>query len=216
MALSRKALAAMGIEADKIDQIVEMNSESVSGLKDRISELEEDLKKADNYKEEAEKLKAVQKELDDLKKKNEVDAKERAGKNYDKLKREFDAYKEEVTKKEVRKAKEDAYKEILKDAGIPERHFAKILKYSDVDSVELDEKGKIKTSKEILKEVKEEWGDHIETTITQGATTPKPPSSGGKTKMSREDIYKRDKHGRFVLNAEQRQKAIEENMSEFS
>ena len=55
MSLTRKMLKAMGIEEEKIDQIIEAHSETVDSLKaDR-----------DSYKEDAEKLKDVQKELDE-------------------------------------------------------------------------------------------------------------------------------------------------------
>lgn len=179
MAFSRKELTSMGIEAETIERLIQMNAESTSWLKDRIAELEEEGKKASKYKKDAESLKDVQKELDELKAKVEADTKEREGKDYDKLKKEFDDYKAEQVRKAERQAKEAAYKEILKDAGIPERHFEKILKYSPVDEVELDEKGKIKTEKEIMKSVKEEWGDHIETTQTQGAEIQSPPNNTG-------------------------------------
>lgn len=216
MSMSRRALAAMGIEPEKIDQIVEMNAESINGLKDENASLKEKLAEAEKYQKDAKKLETVQKELDELKKQNEADAKEREGKDYDKLKQEFDDYKAQIAAKETRQAKEAAYKEILKDAGIPERHFAKILKYSDVDGVELDENGKIKSQKELMKSVKEEWSDHIEQKTVQGASTAKPPANQGTGGMKREDIYKRDEKGRFILSAEERQKAISENLSQFN
>jgi hypothetical protein len=205
----------MGIEAEKIEQLIEMNAESVAGLKDRIAELEEEGEKASQYKKDAENLKIVQKELDELKEKVEADTKEREGKDYDKLKKEFDEYKADQERKAERQAKETAYTEILKDAGIPEKHWKKILKYSDVDGVELDEKGKVKTAKEILKSVKEEWSDHIETTQTQGADIQTPPSNNSSTKMTKSEIFKRDEKGNFVLSSDEREKAIAENMSEF-
>ena len=72
MSLTRKMLKAMGIEEEKIDQIIEAHSETVDSLKaDR-----------DTYKEDAEKLKTVQKELDDLKAKGDDGWKEK----HDKLK----------------------------------------------------------------------------------------------------------------------------------
>lgn len=203
MALSRKALAAMGIEAEKIEQIVEMNSDSVAGLKDRITELEESLKNAEKYQKDAEKLREVQKELDELKKQVEADAKEREGKDYEKLKQEFDAYKQEQERKEVRSAKESAYTEILKDAGIAEKHWAKIVKYSDVDSIELDEKGKAKDSKNILKAIKEEWSDHISQTNVQGGDVNTPPANTGGAKTA-EEIMK-------IENKAERRKAMIEN-----
>ena len=63
MALSRKMLSAMGIEAEKIEQIIEAHTETVSGLKDQITKLEDSLAQA---KDAAGKNADVQKELDAL------------------------------------------------------------------------------------------------------------------------------------------------------
>ena len=204
MALTRKQLSAMGIEAEKIEQIIEAHTETVSGLKDQITKLEGDLSKA---KEEAGKLAAVQKDLDALQAQVAEDEKAREGKDYDALKQEFDDYKAEVKRKAERTAKEDAYKAILKDAGIPERHFAKILKYSDVDGVELDDKGEVKAKKDILKAVKEEWSDHITTEETQGTESHNPPAVSKPTK-TKEEIMK-------IKDSAERQKAIAENATLF-
>ena len=61
MALTRKLLKSMGIEEDKIDQIIDAHAETVDGLKDKLKTAEAD----------SEKLKAVQRELDDLKAKGD-------------------------------------------------------------------------------------------------------------------------------------------------
>lgn len=177
MALSRKFLAAKGLEADVIEDIIQAHTETVNGLKDRIDE-------AEKYKADADKLKEVQKELDELK----AEAEKNKDKDYDKLKKEFDEYKSDIENKQVRSKKEEAYKEILKDAGIPEKHFAKILKYSDVDNVELDADGKITTAKDILESIKEEWGDHIEKSGKKGADVTKPPKTTGGSALTKEQI----------------------------
>lgn len=177
MALTRKALSTMGIEEDKIDQIILMHTETVNALKEE----------RDKFKGETEKLESVQKELDELKEKSKENSGfksevEKLKKEKENLQKEFDQYKSDQVAKETHVAKENAYREILKDAGIPEKHFAKVLKYSDVDGVELDDEGKIKTATEILKNIKEEWSDHIESTGAQGARTETPPANnGGKT-----------------------------------
>lgn len=181
MALTRKALSAMGIEDDKVEQIITMYLETLAEIKDE----------RDALKAEAGKLPAVQKQLDELKEamkngeKSPYKAKyEAAVEEKEALQKEFDQFKEDLSKKETRNAKEAAYKEILKDAGIPEKHFGKILKYSDVDGVELDDKGKIKKAKELLDTIKEEWSDHVESTGTEGAKTETPPANnGGKTEQ---------------------------------
>lgn len=168
MSLTRRFLASKGIEADVIEEIITAHTETISGLKDKLDE-------ANGYKAKAEKYDATKKELDDLK----AEVAKNSDKDYDALKKEFDDYKADIENKAVRSKKEEAYKEILKDAGIPEKHFAKILKYSDVDGVELDDKGKIKTAGDIRKAIKEEWGDHIESNGQQGAQTPNPPANTG-------------------------------------
>ena len=201
MALTRKMLSAMEIDGEKINQIIDGHSETVTALQGEIDKAKAE---TERYKAEAAKLGDVQKELDNLKKQVEADARERKGKDYDALKKEFDDYKAEQERKVVRAEKEAAYKEILKDAGIPEKHYAKILKYSDVDGVELDDKGRITTAKDILKSIKEEWSDHIQTTETKGAETNTPPEGSGKQSMTREEIMK-------IKDREERQKAISEN-----
>lgn len=201
MALSRKYLNALGIEQDKVDEIISAHSDTVNGLKGKIDELND---KIESLEKDAEQHEAVQKELDELKEKVAADAKEREGKDYDALLKEFNDYKAEQKNKEIRAQKESAYKDILKDANIPERHFAKIIKYSDIDSVELDEKGKIKDSKNILKEIKEEWSDHIEKYEKKGADTETPPDGGGKSDMTKEEIMQ-------IKDRTERQKAIDEN-----
>lgn len=201
MSLTRSKLSAMGIEAEKIDEIIKDHAETVTALKDQIDTAKAETAK---YKAEADKAPAIQKELDELKAKVEAEAKERQGKDYDALKKEFDDYKAEQERKAVRAGKESAYKEILKDAGIPEKHFAKILKYSDVDGVELDEKGKITTAKELLKSIKEEWSDHIEQTQTHGADTPTPPAPAAGTGKTKEEILQ-------IKDRAERQAAISAN-----
>jgi len=194
MALSRKWLATLGVDEDVIDKIVIAHGETVSGLKDEIAELEK-------YKADAEKLKAVNKELSDLKAKVAEDSNK--NEDYAKLKKEFEDYKQSIENAKVKEAKEAAYKEILKDAGIPEKHFAKILKYSDVDSVELDAEGKITKAKEIMDAIKEEWADHIEKSTKKGADTSKPPKNTGGSTMSKEDIMNiKDTHERQAKLAE--------------
>ena len=205
MKLTRKALAALGIESDKIDSIVEMHTEVTDGMKETIGILEDENKK---YKADADKLSGVQKELDELKEKVAADAKEREGKDYDKLQKEFEDYKAEVEGKAVRAGKEAAFKEILKDAGVPEKHYAKIIKYSDIDGIELDDKGKAKNSKDLLKSIKEEWSDHIETETAKGAETETPPVGNGKGGRTKEEIL-------AIKDTNQRQQAIAENPEVF-
>lgn len=190
MALTRKFLSALGIDADKVDEIIDAHTESINALKEQ----------RDQYKADAEKLPAVQKELDDLK----ADSGDGFEQKYKDLKKEFEDYKSDVTAKELRSKKETAYREILKDAGIGENHMSKVLKYTDWESVELDDDGKIKEANQHIKDVKTEWPELIVTKSAQGADTHTPPDGSGKTYGSKEEIMK-------IADAGERQKAIAEN-----
>lgn len=123
---------------------------------------------------------------------------------YDALKDDFEAYKKDITAKESKAARSNAYKELLKQAGISEKRLDAVLKVSDIDSLEMGEDGKFKDSDKILEGIKEEWADFITTTETKGAETSTPPSNNGGGKMTKAEIMK-------IKDTSERQKAIAEN-----
>ena len=198
MALTRKFLSALSIEAEKIDQIIDAHTETIAGLKDELAKVKAD----------ADKLPAVQKELDDLKAAAEKDGKDPFKVKYEAIKEEFENFKRDAAAKETKASKTAAYKALLKEAGIADKRIDAVLKVSDVDAVELDKDGKIKGASDLLKSVKEEWADFITSDSTKGADTPNPPANNGGAPKSREEIYKTDEHGRFVYDAAQRQAAL--------
>lgn len=197
MAFTRKMLKAMGIEDEKIDQIIDAHSETVDALKaDR-----------DTYKEDAAKLAAVQKELDALKAKGDDGYKAK----YEAEKAAHDALKADIAAKETKKAKTDAYRELLKGANIDEKRIATILRAEapTIDKIELDADGKIKNAEQYTESIKSDWADFIVTQSAKGANTATPPANGGAaTTKTKEDILK-------IKDAGERQKAIAENPTLF-
>ena len=98
-----------------------------------------------------------------------------------KFKEEFEKYKTDVENKEKHTAKEAAYRDVLKAAGISEKRIDSVLKVSDVDNVELDENGKIKDNDKLTESIKTEWADFITAEGTKGANVPTPPAKGGES-----------------------------------
>lgn len=191
MALTRKMLKAMGIEEDKIEQIIDAHAETVDSLKD----------KADQFEADAKKLKDVQKELDDLK----ADGGDWQQK-YEKEHSDFEAYKNDIAGKEVKATKTAAYRQILVDCGIPEKRVDTILKASAgvIESIKLDKDNKPENADKLTETVKSEWADFIPVTNTTGADTATPPANNGKGVKTKEEIYKIE-NGRYVLSASERQ-----------
>ncbi len=197
MGFSRKMLKAMNIEEDKIEQIIDAHSETVDALKaDR-----------DTYKEDAAKLAAVQKELDALKAKGDDGYKAK----YEAEKAAHDALKADIAAKETKKAKTDAYRELLKGANIDEKRIATILRAEapTIDKIELDADGKIKNAEQYTESIKSDWADFIVTQSAKGTNTATPPANGGAASTkTKEDILK-------IKDAGERQKAIAENPTLF-
>ena len=197
MAFTRKMLKAMGIEEEKIDQIIDAHSETVDALKaDR-----------DAYKEDAAKLAAVQKELDELKAKGDDGYKAK----YEAEKAAHDALKADIAAKETKQAKTEAYRELLKGANIDEKRIATILRAEapTIDKIELDADGKIKNAEQYTESIKSDWADFIVTQSAKGTNTATPPANGGAaTTKTKEDILK-------IKDAGERQKAIAENPTLF-
>ena len=200
MALTRKFLSALGVDAEKIDEIISAHTDTVDALKEE----------RDKYKVDAEKLPAVKQELKELK-----SATEKAGTEgeaykvkYEALKEEFDAYKVTEAKKAEKTAKTEAFKTLLKKAGVSDKRLASVVKVSDIDKIELDGEGQIKDAEKLEKSIKEEWADFITTTTERGAATTNPPANTGGVKMTKEEIM-------AIKNTAERQQAMLENKDLF-
>lgn len=166
MALLRKTLEDWGIDEEISTKIIKAHSETVDGLKAQINELKADLEKAAE----------VKKTLDSYEIK------------YNALKDEFKEFKTNQAKKEEKTAKQNAYRDLLKKAGISEKRLDTVLKVSDIDSVELEKDGKIKNADELTTRLKDEWSDFIITESKQGANTPHPPVAVQNVAKSKSEI----------------------------
>ena len=198
MALTRRALKAMGIDEEKVEEIIAMHTETVEGLKADIVK----------YKEDAEKLPTVQKELDALKAAGDGGLQER----FDALKREYDEFKGEVTAKETKAAKEKAARAYYESKGITGKSLDIAIRGSgaEIDALELED-GKIKDAKALDELISGTFAGLVSTTETRGANTSNPPANNSGVSMTKADIYKKDDYGRYVLSAAERQQALIEN-----
>lgn len=167
-----------------------------------VDPLKDDLAAA---KAEADKLPALQNELDALK----------SGKDwkseYDTMKKSFDDYKAEVAGKEALAAKQAAYRKLLTAENIPAKFHDRIVKMTDFANMELDGDA-IKDADKQRESIRTEWGEYKAAPETRGADVETPPT-GGSVKLTRGDIYKKDEHGRYVMSTAERQKALAEMMN---
>lgn len=174
MALTRRFLTALGIESDKIDEIITAHTDSTDALKQQRDEYKAE---AEKNKDDAEKLEAVQKELDDLKASNKDN--DSYKEKYEKEKSDFEAFKSDLATKEAAAKKTAAYRALLKEAGVSEKHLDAVLKASDLSGIELDDKGTIKDSDKATEAIRKEWSDFIVQDGSQGAASHNPPEGSG-------------------------------------
>lgn len=191
MALSRKFLAALEIDAEKIDEIIKAHSETVEALKEE----------RDSFKEKAEKFDKVQKDLETANKKIEDLSKDDAYKiKYEALKEDFDEYKKNVETEKTNNSKSAAYKQLLKEIGISEKRIDSVARLAELDKIKLDKDGKIEGSEDLKKSLSEEWSDFIVKDGKEGAGISTPPEGNNGVLKSREEIMK-------IKDTQERQKA---------
>jgi hypothetical protein len=162
-------LRAMGIEDEKIDQIIEAHSETVDGLKAERDKYKDAKGKADAL---AVKVEELQKELETSKGDGGWAEK------YAALEKEYTDFKAKIEGEKVHANKAGLYRALLETAGIDPKRIDRIMKVSDVDSLEIGEDGKLADSEKLAESVKDEWSDFVLKTETKGANVDTPPTAG--------------------------------------
>lgn len=167
MAFTRKYLASLGLENDKIDAIIEAHTEVTDALKaditkykteaDKIPDLEKQVEEAKQHKADADKFKA------------DYEAEKAA---HDKLKSD-NAAQAETAKKTA------ALKKLLKDKSYHDKGLDKIVRYTDLKSLELDENGNFKDAEKIMADIEGEWGEYKGKTEKFEHVPGNPPNNGG-------------------------------------
>jgi len=195
MAMTRKSLKAMGLTDEQIDSIIEMHTETVDGLKDKLKTAEEKASKLDD----------VQKDLDDLKANTGDDWKSKYEKEHD----DFETYKKNVTEKETKAAKENAVKAYFEGKNITGTNLEIAMRgcTAEIAAVELDG-DKIKDTTALDDLVGGTFSGLVVKKTVRGTDTATPPANNGGGKLTKEDIMK-------IKDAGERQKAIAENLNLF-
>lgn len=158
--LTRKMLRAMGIDDEKIDQIMEAHGETVDALKEQ----------RDQYKVDAEKLPEVQKELDDLKAAGDGGYKEK----YESEHAAFEKYKSDVAEEKANGEKGNLYRQLLKELKVDPKRIDAIMKVTDLKDIRVKD-GKLEDADKLTESIKNEWSGFIVSTRTDGAPVEEPP-----------------------------------------
>ena len=195
MALTRKSLKAMGLSDEQVDSIIEMHTETVDGLQDKHKAAEA---KAADYDD-------VVKERDDLKAKSGDDFK----KKYEDEHKAFADYKKDQEAKATAAVRDKAVEAYFEGKNITgeNKKLAMRAAREEINSLVMDGE-KIKDTASLDKLIENELKGLVVKTSKNGVPPITPPKSGDGKIMTREEIYKKDDKGRYVLDAAARQKAL--------
>jgi len=166
MALTRAMLKGMGLTEEQVSAIIEEHTNVTSALKEQIKE----------YKVDAEKLPGVQKELDDLKKDTSASDWE---KKYNDEHTAFEAYKKDISDKENSEKIRSAYKKLLAECNVGDKHIDSIIRVTDFSGMKLDKDGSLEGVDGLKEKIGSDWSGFISTKETRGADVDNPPGDGG-------------------------------------
>lgn len=185
----REILSEYGVPAENIksaaDRIIQGHVASIDALRETV----------DGYKKDAEQLADVQKELNELKLKYQNAEPyqkkfEDMEKQYNDEHSAFETYKTEQANAKVKTEKTNAYRKMLKDAGVADTQIDSILRVSGekIDALELDENGTVQNAETEVASIKETWAGFIPVVTT---TTSEPPATPP-TKTKGDEVTKEE------------------------
>lgn len=166
MALTRAMLKGMGLTEEQVSAIIEEHTNVTSALKDQVKE----------YKADAEKLPGVQKELNDLK--NDTSASDWE-KKYNDEHSAFESYKKDIAGKETLAKIKTAYKKLLTDCKVGEKHLDSILRVTDFSNMKIGEDGSLEGADKLKESISSDWSGFISTKETKGTDVENPPGNSG-------------------------------------
>ena len=164
MALTAKMLKGLGLTDEQRESILEAHADTVNEIK----------AERDRLKLDAEKLEAVQKELDNLKAMGDGGYKEK----YEKEHKAFEDYKADITAKESKAAKEKAVRAYFESKNITGANLDLAMRGCGEEMAALEMDGeKIKDTKILDILVDGTYKGLVSTTQTKGANPANPPAN---------------------------------------
>lgn len=169
MAFTRNFLKTMSLTDEQVQAIMEEHTSVTEALKSQRDKFEQDAKK---YKEEAEKLPGVQKQLDELR------GGEDFQKKYNELHQEYESFKKQIADEAETAKKKAAYRQLLLDEKINEKRVDSVMKLTDFSEIKLDKDGKLDNLEALKKTIGDEWGEFKVSTRERKPSVATPPGNG--------------------------------------
>lgn len=192
MALTRAMLKGMSLTDEQVSAIIDEHTATVDGLKAQ----------RDEFKEQVDKLNNLKKELEDLKSGEDWETK------YNDEHKAFESYKKQIEEKETTNNLKNAYRKLLLDNSVGEKHIDSILRVTDFSKMKLDKDGKLVDEDKMSESIKSEWSGFVTSTEVKNANVENPPQKNTGPSMTKEQIM-------AIKDGTDRRKAMAENAELF-
>ena len=171
----KEILSAAGCSAENaevaMEKIMDGHLASINALREDKDALTKEVAK---YKEQADKLEGVQKELDGLKAKGDPDWQ----KKYEDEHAAFEAYKTDTANEKEREQKIAFYRNLLGECKVGKKQIDAILKITDIDSLSIKD-GKLENADSLKSSIEKDWAAFIMKDKTKDANVDNPPENNG-------------------------------------
>lgn len=184
---SRSFLKSIGLTDEQVTAVMDEHVSVTDALKQQ----------RDAFKADAEKVPALNQQIAAL------EAEKGYKKRYEDEHTAHEALKQKIVDDEAAAKVKAAYRQLLVDEKISEKHLDAVLRATDFSGIKLGKDGKLENENDLRENAKKEWSDFIVTTSERGAHVSTPPA-GGKAVKTKEEIF-------AIKDTAERQKAIAEN-----
>lgn len=180
MALTRAMLKGMGLTEEQVETIISEHTTTVEGLKEQRDDFKKERdsfkEERDNFKKKADQVSDLEKEIEDLKK-DHVSA-DGWKEKYEAEHTEFEKYKTDIADKEATAKIQGAYKKLLAECKVGEKHIDSIIKVTNFKDLKLTEDGTFENVDALKEQIGKDWSGFITSTETRGAGVETPPAGG--------------------------------------
>ena len=184
---SRSFLKSIGLTDEQVTAVMDEHVSVTDALKQQ----------RDAFKADAEKVPGLNQQIAAL------EAEKGYKKKYEDEHTAHEALKQKIVDDEAAAKVKAAYRQLLVDEKVSDKHLDAVLRATDFSGIKLDKDGKLENEKDLRENVKKEWDDFIVTTSERGAHVSTPPA-GAKAAKTKEEIF-------AIKDTAERQKAIAEN-----
>lgn len=167
MAYTRSLMKSLGLNDDQINTLMDEHLNVVNELKQQRDDLKG---KAEEAGTAAEKIAALQKELDELR---TGDFKTK----YEKEHTAFEAYKEQIAKEAEQQKVRTAYQNLLAEEKIGEKYRDAVMRATPLDGLKLNAEGHLEEADRLRESIRKQWSDFVVSESQRGAEVQTPPGN---------------------------------------